>query len=94
VYQDQQDPVLLSTLGIEGKPNTPQERAYVDKYAAAVRDTLTKRVSAAFSASLAMHTSLMSSVWQGVKIDGQTLQQTVGIWYFGRKGSAKLILAP
>ena len=66
----------------------------MEKFGIGVRDSLSKLVPAAFSAATGTHTSLQNERWQGLKIQGQNLQQTVGNWYFDRPGPTKLIAQP
>jgi hypothetical protein len=90
VYADQRDPVHLGTLGITGRPSSPQQQEFVDEYGRLVRESLAK-VPAAFSPSLGVHTSLGTERFHSAVIDGTTLADAIGRWYFGRPGPLNLI---
>ena len=92
VYADERDPVLLGTLGIIGRATSPEQQAYVQEYARLVRESLAK-VPAAFSPSLGVHPSLAIERFHSAIIDGNTLAETLGRWYFESPGPVKLIAA-
>jgi hypothetical protein len=90
IYADQRDPVILGAYGITGRPNSPEQQAYVDEYGRLVREVLAK-APAAFSPSLGVHTSLGTERFHSAVIDGTTLADAIGRWYFGRPGPLNLI---
>src|SRR6185436_6989679 len=85
VYVDQRDSLHLGTLGAGGRGGAagPDQRAYVQRYMQAVRDSL-GQVPTVFSPAIGGHTSLQNERFHGATIEGHTLAETIGAWYFGR----------
>ena len=89
VQMSQYDPVFLSGLGVRF-PFNPAEKALADLFAAAVRDSLSE-VNAAFSPRTNTHGVLPYQRFTGLKINGFSLQQLIGNWFFNRPGPIKEI---
>ncbi len=95
VYAEQRDPVLLGTLGITPPLKSADQRQYVLKYGKLLRQSVQQeKVPAYFLADVGQHTSLANDRFTSVVIDGQTLAETIGDWYFGRPGQLQLIQKP
>jgi len=93
-YAEQRDPVLLGTLGITGA-KSPDQRRYILQYGRLLRQQVQdEHVAAYFLADIGKHTSLTNDRFNSVVIDGQSLSQTIGDWYFGRPGKLQLIQKP
>lgn len=89
VQMSQYDPVFLSGLDVKF-PFNPAEKAVADLFAAAVRDSLSN-VSAAFSPRTNTHGVLPYQRFTGLKVNGFSLQQLLGNWFFNRPGPIKQI---
>ncbi len=89
VQMSQYDPVFLSGLGVKF-PFDPAEKVLADLFAAAIRDSLSD-VNAAFSPRTNTHGVLPYQRFTGLKINGFSLQQLMGNWFFNRPGPIKEI---
>ncbi|MCI0618792.1 pectinacetylesterase family protein [bacterium] len=89
VQMSQYDPVFLSGLGVKF-PFDPAEKVLADLFAAAIRDSLSD-VNAAFSPRTNTHGVLPYQRFTGLKINGFSLQQLIGNWFFNRPGPIKEI---
>ncbi|MBI5507480.1 MAG: hypothetical protein HY903_01885 [Deltaproteobacteria bacterium] len=89
VHASQRDGNIIGALGVTPPPDAA-EAAYVESYAAAVRDSLAS-VSAAFANAGRDHTLVDSDKLDSVKIAGTSLRDLVGRWYFERGGEVRLI---
>jgi hypothetical protein len=89
VQMSQYDTVFLSGLGVRF-PFNSSERVLADLFAAAVRDSLTD-VPAAFSPRTNTHGILPYNRFTGLKVNGFSLHQLVGNWFFNRPGPVKQI---
>ncbi len=87
VQMSQYDPIFLSGLGVRF-PFNPAEKAIADLFASAVRESLTD-VDAAFSPRTNTHGVLPYKRFTGLKINGSSLQQLLGNWFFERPGPVK-----
>lgn len=89
VYAEQHDPTLSQIKGVTN-PNDPAQAAYMNQYAASLRDSL-QNVTAVFSPSAGIHTALTDDNFTAIKINGYDFQQLLGNWYFGRSGPVRII---
>ena len=89
VYAEQHDPTLSQIKGVTN-PNDPAQAAYMNQYAASLRDSL-KDVTAVFSPSAGIHTALTDDNFTAIKANGYDFQQILGNWYFGRSGPIRVI---
>jgi hypothetical protein len=89
VQMSQYDPVFLSGLGVKF-PFNSSERVLADLFAFAVRESLND-VPAAFSPRTNTHGVLPYTRFTGLKVNGFSLQQLLGNWFFGRPGPIKQI---
>jgi O-palmitoleoyl-L-serine hydrolase len=89
VQMSQYDSVFLSGLGVKF-PFDPSEKVLADLFAAAVRDSLSN-VNAAFSPRTNTHGVLPYQRFTGLKVNGFSLQQLLGNWFFDRSGPTKQI---
>ncbi len=94
-YAEQRDPVHLGTYGIVGPPKSTAERQFVLEYGKLLRQQVREeQVPAYFLADVGKHTALTNDRFNSVTIDGQSLSETIGDWYFGRPGELQLIQKP
>jgi O-palmitoleoyl-L-serine hydrolase len=89
IYAEQHDPTLSQIKGITN-PNDPAQAAYMNQYAASLRQSL-QNVTAVFSPSAGIHTALTDDNFTAIKVDGYDFQQILGNWYFGRPGALRVI---
>ena len=89
VQMSQYDPVFLAALGVK-YPFDPNEQVIADLFASAVRDSLSN-VDAALSPRTNTHGILPYRLFRGLKVNGFSLQQLLGNWFFGRPGPIKQI---
>jgi hypothetical protein len=89
VQMSQYDPVFLSGLDVKF-PFDPAEQVLADLFANAVRASLSE-VAAAFSPRTNTHGVLPYLRFRGLKVNGFSLQQLLGNWFFGRPGPVKVI---
>jgi len=89
IYAEQHDPTLSQIKGVTD-PNDPAQAAYMNQYAASLRDSL-QNVTAVFSPSAGIHTALTDDNFTAIKVDGYDFQQILGNWYFGRPGPLRVI---
>jgi O-palmitoleoyl-L-serine hydrolase len=89
VQMSQYDPVFLSGLGVKF-PFDPAEKVLADLFAVAVRDSLSN-VNAAFSPRTNTHGVLPYQRFTALKVNGFSLQQLLGNWFFDRSGPIKQI---
>jgi len=89
LYAEQHDPTLSQIKGITN-PSDPAQAAYMNQYAASLRQSL-QNVSAVFSPSAGIHTALTDDNFVNIKINGYDFQQILGNWYFGRSGLIRVI---
>ena len=89
VYAEQRDPTLSQIKGVTN-PNDPAQAAYMNQYAASLRDSL-KNVTAVFSPSAGIHTALTDDNFTAIKVNGYDFQQILGNWYFGHSGPIRII---
>ena len=89
VYAEQHDPTLSGTKGVTNL-NDPAQAAYMNQYAASLRDSL-KNVTAVFSPSAGIHTALTDDNFTAIKVDGYDFQQILGNWYFGGSGPIRIV---
>jgi hypothetical protein len=87
VQMSQYDPVFLSGLGVRFPFNTP-EKVLADLFATAVRASLND-VEAAFSPRTNTHGVLPYKRFTGLKVNGFSVQQLLGNWFFERPGPIK-----
>ena len=89
IYAEQHDPTLSQIKGVTN-PNDPAQAAYMNQYAASLRQSL-QNVTAVFSPSAGIHTALTDDNFTAIKVDGYDFQQILGNWYFGRSGALRVI---
>jgi hypothetical protein len=89
VQNAQRDLVLLMHLGVLDAACTDRA-AYVDAFAAEMRRTL-EPLPAVFAADRAFHGALENATFWSVLIDGTSLREAIGNWFFGRAGPIHLI---
>jgi hypothetical protein len=89
IYAEQHDPTLSQIKGVTN-PNDPAQAAYMNQYAASLRQSL-QNVTAVFSPSVGIHTALTDDNFTAIKVDGYDFQQILGNWYFGRSGALRVI---
>ena len=89
IYAEQHDPTLSQIKGITN-PSDPAQAAYMNQYAASLRQSL-QNVTAVFSPSAGIHTALTDDNFVNIKINGYDFQQILGNWYFGRSGPIRVI---
>lgn len=89
VQMSQYDTVYLASIGVR-HPFDSEETFLANLFASAVRDSL-EHVSAAFSPRTHTHGILPYNKFSGVKINGQSLRDIVGNWFFNRSGPVKII---
>ena len=89
VYAEQHDPTLSQIKGVTN-PNDPAQAAYMNQYAASLRQSL-QNVTAVFSPSAGIHTALTDDNFTAIKVNGYDFQQILGNWYFGRSGALRVI---
>lgn len=89
VQMSQYDTVFLSGLGVR-YPFDPAEKVLADLFALAVRESLSN-VEAAFSPRTNTHGVMPYKKFTGLQINGFSLQELVGNWFFGHPGPVKQI---
>lgn len=91
VHMDQADPLALESQLIDLK--APSDQALRDAFAAGVRDLFARKIAAGFSPRAGFHVILDTPRWNSgeVTIEGRTMAEVVGNWYFGRSGPVKLV---
>jgi len=89
IYAEQHDPTLSQIKGVTN-PNDPAQAAYMNQYAASLRQSL-QNVTAVFSPSAGIHTALTDDNFTAIKVGGYDFQQLLGNWYFGRSGPLRVI---
>lgn len=90
IQTSQRDPVILEDyLGVTF-PLDSAEKTYVDQFASETRKSLAN-VTAAFSPKTMTHAILVSSKFNKLRIDGHSLREVVGNFFFDRSGPVKLI---
>ncbi|MDL1898914.1 hypothetical protein FBQ82_21950 [Anaerolineae bacterium CFX7] len=91
IHADQLDPVLAGAMGLD--PRKRDDRARMLENAAGLR-ALLQNEPAAFSPFNGKHVGLTNERFYGYKINGLTLFQVLGNWYFQRSGPVNVIEAP
>jgi hypothetical protein len=92
IFADQIDPVLLDNLaGLNLRDAADRPR--VLEYAAALRATL-QNEPAAYSTFRGRHVASTNEWFYEFKINGQTLFEILGNWYFNRAGAKNVIETP
>lgn len=88
VHMDQADPLALENQQI-GREDLAQR----DAFAAGVRDLFARKVAAGFSPRAGFHVIVDTPRWNSgeVRIEGRTMADVVGNWYFGRSGPTKVV---
>lgn len=89
VQMSQEDVWVLSTVGVR-YPYDPAEQFVADLFAESVRDSL-GAVPAAFSPRSRTHGLLYSRAFHTRKIQGLSLRDVLGNWFFQRPGPVKAI---
>lgn len=89
IYAEQHDPTLSQIKGVTN-PSDPAQAAYMNQYAASVRQSL-QNVTAVFSPSAGIHTALTDDNFTAIKVNGYDFEQLLGNWYFGRSGPVRII---
>ncbi|QSQ20145.1 hypothetical protein JY651_33415 [Pyxidicoccus parkwayensis] len=89
IRQDQLDPVKLESLGLTD-PYDSSEQAYALSFAARVRSSLAP-VPGVFSPADQQHTVLWSVGFNKRLINGVSVREALGNWYFARSGPSHLI---
>jgi len=89
VQISQLDGPQLGALGVS-LPLDEQERRYISEFGAAVRASLDP-VGAAFSPAKTGHGILVDREFWSLAINGVSLREALGNWFFGRAGPTKLI---
>jgi hypothetical protein len=82
----QYDGPQLNALGIT-RPLDEKKKQYAEQFAAAVRASLAQ-VQASFSPAAITHGILLDPEFWTTRIDGRTLSQVLGDWFFGRSGGS------
>lgn len=91
IHADQLDPVLASAMGLD--PRNRGDRPWMLENAAALR-ALLQNEPAAYSPFNGRHVGLTNERFYDYKINGLTLWQVLGNWYFHRGGPQNVIEAP
>lgn len=89
VHQDQYDPVPLEKMGLT-EPLDSSEQAFAVAHAWKVRQSLAP-VSGVFSPADQQHTLVRSPAFNNPLVNGVSLRQAFGNWYFGRPGPTHVI---
>ena len=89
VQMSQHDSVYLAGIGVR-PPFDSSEAFLANLFASAVRDSL-KPVSAAFSPRTHTHGVLPYGKFSGLKVNGHSMRELLGTWFFDRAGPVKWI---
>jgi O-palmitoleoyl-L-serine hydrolase len=89
VQMSQYDAVFLSGIGVRA-PFDARETFLADLFAASLRESL-EPVGAAFSPRTHTHGLLPYDKFLTVQVDGHSVQELLGNWFFGRFGPVKAI---
>jgi len=92
VQMSQFDTVFLGAIGVQ-HPFDVREKVYAELFAAAVRQSL-RSVPAAFSPRTPTHGLLHTSKFGELKVDGFSLNQILGNWFFSKSGPVKIVDDP
>ena len=89
VQMSQYDSVYLAGIGVR-PPFDSSEAFLANLFASAVRDSL-QPVGAAFSPRTHTHGVLPYNKFGGLKVNGHSLRELIGTWFFDRAGPVKVI---
>jgi len=91
IQKAQTDAWTVANVGIK-KPYSQSEIQYMKNLASLVRESFVEAsVNTVFSPMCVIHTTFLGKLFQQVTIQGVSLQQALGDWYFERKSSIDLI---
>jgi len=93
IVADLRDSIYLDRLGIDGDIIGSQETNYILRYGDALQRAL-RGVPAVFGPAAGTHTMLYDDRFQSVKINGRSLGEILGNWYFNRDGPTQMIADP
>lgn len=91
-FINQYDRAKAEVLGVTNLKR-PEQKAYLDQHAAAIRDSLAEK-DGVFVPAGNDHVTLINEAYQQTTIDGQSFQEIFTNWYFDRPGPTKLIEEP
>jgi hypothetical protein len=80
----------INQIGISDREE-PGQKAYIEAYGESGVRALAK-LNNVFAYVLGAHTALTNERFYQVEVDGVTLSETIGNWYFGRQGLTRAVL--